>query len=51
MLEQSYNLIVPTKVGNRRAPETPGGPLGTFDSRLQQHEFWSVLSLHRGVDQ
>ena len=25
MLEQSYNLIVPTKVGNRRAPET-GGP-------------------------
>jgi hypothetical protein len=24
MLEQSYNLIVPTKVGNRRAPETGG---------------------------
>ena len=24
MLEQSYNLIVPTMVGNRRAPETGG---------------------------
>jgi hypothetical protein len=24
MREQSYNLIVPTKVGNRRAPETGG---------------------------
>jgi hypothetical protein len=24
MLEQSYNLIVPMKVGNRRAPETGG---------------------------
>jgi hypothetical protein len=24
MLEQSYNLIVPSKVGNRRAPETGG---------------------------
>jgi hypothetical protein len=24
MPEQSYNLIVPTKVGNRRAPETGG---------------------------